>query len=389
MCDDNDDWTLPPLGGMCEYEKEREANILRNRQVLQSLGLGGGNVPLTVHRPRQVSRPSRVQGEVRRRSHRTTPRVTTYCEEEEEDITTPRVVTTRSSLSSSLSQPGPLDNSSSSPYSTGQKGPLSSHSPSESGPQEEKRSVKWFAFPEAPTTGNIGLTLSSLPPGLLKTLGPHVDDLAKGDVETQTGQPLYWGVTVQSGKSTRPDFKGWQVQSWNPVEGKIVRLGLCDESTMGAVMVALADIDERLFLQSDMYAFLYYMAAHGQCVLDRWVEEMGDRLQVINPHGRRRKSSGSKDKKKKKKTPLPHIPTTILEERKKRRVVQALDAAKQHVNFSPSSSPPLPSSPDPSQSLYENVISRIPSDLFARAEADLLDSLTQNEAEEIMLVAFG
>jgi hypothetical protein len=148
----------------------------------------------------------------------------------------------------------------------------------------------WFQFNGAPTAGNIGITVDQLPPQLIDLLAEHIADLDKGEIETfwGTNQKLYWSVTVQSGKSKKPTFKGWQVQSWNPTVGATVRLGLTDESLLGAIMVALADIDDRLFSQEKMYSFLYYLIAHGKTALDRWLVEVGERISVVNPHGRRR-----------------------------------------------------------------------------------------------------
>ena len=131
----------------------------------------------------------------------------------------------------------------------------------------------WFEFDGAPVGGHLGLSLSQIPEELTVALQPHIDFLDKGEVDyLWTQQKMFKGVTAQSGKSKKSKFMGWQVQSSNPAIKSTVRLGLVDESVLGAIMIALADID-RLFTE-EQYR-LYYMVAHGSEAVSAGLRKWG------------------------------------------------------------------------------------------------------------------
>ena len=151
--------------------------------------------------------------------------------------------------------------------------------------------LHWFHFEGAPIKGNVGLKVEDLPPTLISAISEHLKDLETGEISTDTGEVMYYHVTPQSGKKGKNNkkFKGWQIQLWNPAVGSIVRLGLTNESYLGAIMVALADIDIRLFSQSAMYSFLYYVSTHGDAAVQKWLADVAGTIQFINPYDRKRK----------------------------------------------------------------------------------------------------
>ena len=131
----------------------------------------------------------------------------------------------------------------------------------------------WFAFPDSQKKGLFSMHSSELPRSLLEVLV-----IKRSNGNTYNGQPLYDGVTVQSGGKQKKRFKGFQVQLWNTEVKQLVRLGLVSDTYMGAIMIALADVDNRLFSQANMYQFMFMMAARKDVAVNRWKSEVHDRL---------------------------------------------------------------------------------------------------------------
>ena len=133
----------------------------------------------------------------------------------------------------------------------------------------------WFHIPEAPASGNIGLKISDLPPMLLKALEDHIKALETDEApDPITSELMYQKVTPQPGGNKG----GWQVQMWKTSEGRTIRLGLCDETLMGALMVAAVKLDDRLHDQAQIYSWLYFMAAHQDAAVEYWLAEVGERI---------------------------------------------------------------------------------------------------------------
>lgn len=146
----------------------------------------------------------------------------------------------------------------------------------------------WFGVKGVPTSGNLGLVSTDFPPLVFEMFKEHIAFLDTGKRETLygTNQKEYKGVKPQSSKVMDPFFIGWQVQLFHPDLGKPIRLGLTDDSLVGALMIVLADMYPVLFNNRNMYMFLYLLAAQGEPILDRFVREVGDAVHQVNPAGR-------------------------------------------------------------------------------------------------------
>lgn len=126
--------------------------------------------------------------------------------------------------------------------------------------------------------GNIGLQVSQLPRELIDALDAHIKSLETGQVDMSTDQRMYRGVSFQPSQSSiKLDF---QVQKF--ISPDLKRLGNTDETLMGAIMIALCGIDDRLDNVDSMYSFLFYMAAHGSPAFLKWKGEVGSRLTTLS-----------------------------------------------------------------------------------------------------------
>ncbi|MEC7000371.1 MAG: hypothetical protein VXX04_00890 [Actinomycetota bacterium] len=98
------------------------------------------------------------------------------------------------------------------------------------------------------------------PQDMRDKLDSAIESLNRGD--------RYKHVNLQGGK--RDKFYGWVVQK--SFGGKIVRLGLCSDPKVGAMMAVLSHVDERLRTQRAMHKFLNDVVADAT-VWDAWAKE--------------------------------------------------------------------------------------------------------------------
>ena len=289
---------IPPEGmllpsgwdSLSAYEQKRLINIHANEHVLFNLGIKE-DMPVKETKKKAVPRRKKVVEELlpTRSSGRITMPVQSYSDDHAFDGQSDGVVQStpknaRSARGQGRNKVARGDVSGNSWVNTSTDGVYEQQLLQED--QETMATLYpnlWFNVDGAPTSGNVGLKVEQLPKEMIETLAPHIDDIDRNEVEPLTGQKLYAHVTPQPGKG-----KGWQVQMWKHAVGNMVRVGLTDESLLGAIMICLADIDDRLFNQAQMYSFLYYVVTHGLPAWQKWLTEVGDRITIVNPRQRRR-----------------------------------------------------------------------------------------------------
>lgn len=124
-----------------------------------------------------------------------------------------------------------------------------------------------------PKKGIPNVALGDLPLSLLYALAPLVQKLYRGVDEC--GHHSYSYVSYQSGAKKGPLYRGFVVQfQW---EGRITRVGMVNDPSLGAVVAAAARLDPRLIMRTTTVSassWLTWMAKGGDEAAAQWLAEV-------------------------------------------------------------------------------------------------------------------
>ena len=287
--------TSPQRDALSDYEQQRLKQIEANNKVLSLLGLADGIVPKSEpakKRSRIVRNDFPV--EIRRSARNVGVPAPNYVEVNVEQATPARQGKRRLSIGTGTgTDAGPSTGGDESTPAEQRRASPEELRPMMRDRMEDVRNaypLLWFDIPDGRVAKNIGLRASDLPELLVRSLEDHINALrrvAGGQPvrDGPTGQDMFSGVTPQSQKGKNVELH-FQVQRVEKHSGKFERLGLTEDTLLGAVMMAVSDVDNRIRAQSIMYAFLYYMTAHGNAAVQRWLDEVGDNILRVHPERR-------------------------------------------------------------------------------------------------------
>ena len=145
----------------------------------------------------------------------------------------------------------------------------------------EEVSDPYFSYPwaraEKPSGMNPVLWVM-LPESLYTLLGRFLEVLRTGDTDKFTGYPSYRYVS-HVGQTTNPmefRFHGYQVniKTKEAPNGVHRRVGLVQETIMGALMAIGALLDPRLRTQASCTSWVMWMAENGDSAVEQWASEV-------------------------------------------------------------------------------------------------------------------